>query len=114
KIVEFADRYMIDEILGKKSVGIYTFYNQIANLINVVIFTLVIMNAYPKLITHLNSNQKENFILIKSDMKRKIIVYSFGMAMILHFSIAPILDIMGKVEFYKEIYTFYTLLISNI
>src|SRR5690606_14052531 len=101
-------------LLGKESVGIYTFYNQIANLINVIIFTLIIMITYPELIRYFNSNQTKNFLNLKTQMSRKIIFYSSGLAIVLWFLIKPILDLMNKKEFFEEIHSFYVLLISNI
>ncbi|WP_297484114.1 oligosaccharide flippase family protein, partial [Sulfurimonas sp.] len=43
KVIEFSDRYMIDYYMTKADVGIYTFFGSIANTINIVVFTLVIM-----------------------------------------------------------------------
>ncbi len=75
KTIEFADRYMIDRFIDKKAVGVYSFFANMANVINIVLFTLVVSVLYPYIvegITHQNSE------LIISNSKRKYLsIHSF-------------------------------------
>lgn len=66
KIIEYSDRYFINYFLGKKELGVYAFYYQFSNIINVVIFTLYISYSYPKI---LKSVYDKNFIGLKKEKK---------------------------------------------
>lgn len=71
KIIEYSDRYIIDFFLDKKQLGIYFFYFQIANIINVIIYTLYISFAYPKILKSVYSKNLNNL-----NQERKIITRS--------------------------------------
>ncbi|MFY9311344.1 MAG: polysaccharide biosynthesis C-terminal domain-containing protein [Bacteroidia bacterium] len=113
KIIEFSNRYMIEYWCSIKAVGIYTFYNQMANMINVVIFTLFIMVMYPKFITAVNQNNRLNLKHIKTSLMKKVVISSCLLGLILVVIIKPILYLINKDDFYNEIDTFYVLILSN-
>lgn len=68
KIVEFSDRYFIDYYLNKESVGVYSLYSQFGNVLNVIIFTVVISIGYPKLLKAIYSNEKQKIVKEKNMM----------------------------------------------
>lgn len=114
KIIEFSNRYIIEYWCSIKAVGIYTFYNQMANMINVVIFTLFIMVLYPKLITAANDNNLLELRQIKASLMKKVVVFSLLLGLFLIIIIKPVLYFIGKDDFYNEINTFYILILSNV
>lgn len=114
KIIEFSNRYMLEYFCSIKTVGIYTFYNQIANMINVVIFTLFIMVIYPKFILAVNENNKLALMTIKKSLMKKVMLSSAILGLLLVIIIKPILYLINKDDFYNEINTFYVLILSNI
>lgn len=114
KTIEFANRYMIEYWCDLKSVGIFTFYSQIANMINVVIFTLFLMIVYPKLIIAVNQGEVSEYNRLKSFIMKKVGIYSIILGALTAIMIHPILYFINKQEYYQEIFTFYVLILSNI
>ncbi|MCP4520541.1 MAG: oligosaccharide flippase family protein [Cytophagales bacterium] len=105
KVIEFSDRYMIDHYLGKKELGVYSFYFQISNLINVVVYTLVIMMLYPKLYKAIFSEDANLIESIKRRMLRDALFICLIFTIIEVFSIGFLTNILGKPEVmeYKNI-----------
>ncbi|MDO9185002.1 MAG: polysaccharide biosynthesis C-terminal domain-containing protein [Bacteroidia bacterium] len=114
KIIESSNRYMIEYWCDLKSVGIFVFYSQIANMINVVIFTLFLMVIYPKLIIAVNDKNIIEFNHLKSYIMKKVLIYSISLGLVLAALIYPILFFINKNEYFYEIVTFYILVVSNI
>ena len=113
KVIEFSDRYMIDYYLTKADVGIYTFFGSIANTINIIVFTTVIMVYYPFLVEQYE-HQKEIFKKTLKIFTIKTIVISLFSAIAITILIYPVLDYMGKDEFYGSIDVLWLLIIANI
>lgn len=113
-IIESSNRYMIEYWCDIKSVGIFVFFNQIANMINIIIFTLFIMIIYPKLITAVNEKNIEEFKNLKKIIMKKVMIYSSAFGLILGILIYPILFFINKNEYFSEILAFYILILSNI
>ena len=115
KLIEFSNRYFIDFYLDKNLVGIYTFYNGIANLINIVIFTGIIMIIYPKLYEFYIKEQIEKF---RIEVRKFTIFVSTGsiiMGILVIIFIGILLKLIGKEGIYTEyLGTYYILVISNV
>ena len=114
KVTEYSDRYFINYFLGKKELGIYAFYYQISNIINVIIFTLYISYAYPRILK----------IVYNSDLiglnkeKKKLTNSTFIIiliALFLSLIILPyILDLVGKSELTNKINVVYILIFASL
>ena len=113
KVIEFSDRYMIDAFLSKVDVGIYTFYVNIANLINTIVFASVIMLYYPRLLESITKDGNEYKMIVKKFSSLTLIL-SILSAFALQILIHPLIFIINKVEFLENIEVFYTMLIANI
>jgi len=114
KIIEFCDRYMIDYYMTKADVGIYTFFGGIANSINIIVFTTVVMIYYPILISlyqHSKTLEYENEL---RSFTFKTILVSFIVAIAIIFLVFPILDFMDKNNLKEHIHILYLLVIANI
>lgn len=74
KVIEFSDRYILDIFYDKETVGIYAFYFQLANLANVVIFTLYISFLYPKLIESIYNKTDLVSKKIRKEIRKKTII----------------------------------------
>lgn len=114
KIIEFSNRYIIDYYYGKEEVGYFTFFNQMANLINVVVFTIVIMNFYPILLHKRAENNSDEFKNIYKAMKKRVWVWSLLSSVVVLVSIFPILTFLDKDTYLDNINTFYLLILGNI
>lgn len=112
KTIEYSDRYFINYFLGKKELGIYAFYHQFSNIINVVIFTLYISYAYPKI---LKSVYDKNLLELKKEkrslLKNTLIIVA--LFFIFTFTLLPfILEIINKSELTSNIKLIYILIFA--
>lgn len=76
KIVEFSNRYIIDIFMDKSSVGIFSFYINIANSLQTLVYTLVIMIYFPKLLKLYNNKDEEDLDILIKNFSKEIILYS--------------------------------------
>ena len=113
KIIEFSDRYMIDYFMDKKAVGIYSFFANMANVLNIVLFTVVISVLYPVLVENIMQNNKDKFQQIFRQFKKEIHLYAWGMIVILSIALPLILVFIQKDIYLKDYYVFILLLAAN-
>jgi len=114
KVIEFSDRYMIDYYMTKADVGIYTFFSGIANTVNIIVFTLVIMVYYPLLVEQYQQKKNDLFEKTLKIFSQKTMLYSLASCLLIFGLIGFVLDFMGKVEFHNHIDTLWVLVIANI
>jgi O-antigen/teichoic acid export membrane protein len=110
KVIGFTDRYMIDYYMTKNDVGVYTFLSSIANTTQTIVFTVVIMVYYPKLIELYQKNKYIDFEIISRKFLLEVIIYSFAVIIIIIIIINPILIYMNRVEFSQSITVLWILL----
>lgn len=113
KIIEYSNRYIIDFYHGKEEVGYYTFFNQIASLINIVVFTLIIMQLYPELVM-LAKKDKKAFQIKYQNFYRNIFTWSIISSAAASLLIYPILIYLDKQVYFDNIAVFWWLILSNI
>lgn len=114
KIVEFSNRYFLDYYSSKTEVGIFTFYYNIANLVNVVVYTAVIMFYFPKLVELHNNRETDKYRSSLKEFSILVVLVSLGCGLFAIVLIDPLLRIMNKAEFAPAVMIFYVLLLSNI
>lgn len=114
KFIEYSDRYLIDFFLGKKALGIYSFYFQIANITNVIIFTLYISFLYPKI---MNSVYQKD-ILALTKCKNEIYKSTLMVISLVLLSIVLLLpyglEHMGRPELNQNKEVLYLLVLSTL
>lgn len=114
KIIEFSDRYMIDFYLSKSEVGVYSFFSSVANVLNTVVFSTVVMVWYPRLV---EKYQKNNFVSFCEEFqvfkKKTIFVILVGIMGAVFF-IWPVLSFMDKNSITDEIKVYWVLLLGNV
>ena len=110
KMIEFSDRYMIDVYMSKSDVGIYTFFGSIANSMQSVVFVLVIMIFYPKLIELYKNDKLEEFNLSVKQFFWEVLIYSIIVIIGIVIFIYPILYFLGKEEFVDSLSVLWILL----
>ncbi|WP_281988315.1 lipopolysaccharide biosynthesis protein [Aquimarina aggregata] len=114
KTIEFSDRYIIDFYYDKEQVGIYTFYYQLANLSNVIIFTLYISFLYPKLIDAIYKNENQKVKSIQKEIKVKSIIV-IVLLFIMYGLILPFfLEYINRPQLYDYQLVLYSLLTSSL
>ncbi|MGW9684606.1 lipopolysaccharide biosynthesis protein [Flagellimonas sp. 2504JD1-5] len=112
KVVEYSDRYLIDYFLGKKELGVYVFYFQLANIINVLVFTLYISFIYPKILKSVYDKDKLSLKKNKSEIYKSTSAIVVGMISVFVVFSSFLLDTMDKPELYTSKNIFFVLVIS--
>lgn len=113
KVIEYSDKYLIDYFLGKKQLGIYAFYYQFSNLISVIIFTLYISYAYPKILKsvyakNLRSLKREKKQLFKSTSVIALLFVLFSLILL-----PIVLNYIGKSELTESTSVIYVLIFAT-
>ena len=114
KIVEFSDRYFIDYYLNKESVGVYSLYAQFGNVLNTIIFTIVISIGYPKILKAIYERNHKIIIKERNMMLIEIVVISILTLIGGYFFLDMLLDIINKPLYLEYKFLFYLVIISNI
>jgi len=114
KIIEYSDRYLIAFFLDKREVGIYAFYFQLANIINVVIFTMYISFLYPDIVKGVYDKSYSKVKNTQKTIKNKTIIIAvfFGIGFALFSSL--FLDYIDKPELNDNIMLYYIMLVSTV
>ncbi len=113
KTIEFSDRYLIDYFMDKKAVGVYAFFANMANVLNIVIFTLVISVLYPGLVESIMHKNQSEFKKIFRQFRKEIILYSLVIGVGLLILLPAILYVIGKTQYIDRLYIFVLLLLGN-
>ncbi len=114
KVVEFSDRYLIDAFLGSKSLGIYSFYFQLSNVVNVIIFTIFISFMYPRIIYFIDQRDKQNALGVMRKLKQYCVVVIIGYTILLLIILPYLLDFINKPELYNYQIVLYIFLVGNL
>ena len=112
KIIQFADRYMVEYYLGTKQTGIYYFFSNISMLIETFVQTTVVMIYSPKLIAAFNKD-KTTLINIFNKFKKEIFLYSLIAITSVCILIYPLLYIVEKTELYNSITVFFVMITTR-
>ena len=113
KTIEFSDRYLIDYFMGKQAVGVYAFFANMANVLNIVIFTLVISVLYPTLVESIMHKNQSLFNKIFRQFRKEIILYSIVIGVGLLIFLPVVLYVIGKTQYVDKLYIFVLLLLAN-
>jgi O-antigen/teichoic acid export membrane protein len=111
--IQFADRYFLQYFWGEATVGIYTFYVNIANVIHTFILTGVIMILYPRIV---EAYEKNRFDQYKSLMNKMAIGIVGGLVILPPLAavlITPVLDLVGK-QIYAEQSSIFIIMLGTV
>jgi len=114
KIIEYSDRYMIDWFLDKEQVGIYSFYANFANIVNIVVNTITITLIVPNLLRVISSGEVIKIKTKITQFSRELYVTTGIVSLLIIILIFPTLKWLNKPEFSNEIITYFIILASNI
>lgn len=99
--VQYTDRYFLQSYHGEATVGIYTFYANIANMVHVFVYTAFIMTVFPKLVSAYQEGRFTEFQALYRSMNKKILVGTGVLVGLAALGIWPALILVGK-EAYSE------------
>ena len=96
KLIEYANRYIVDYFMGEELAGIFLFYSNISILITVYVNTIVISFELPDLISF--SNTTKIFQLLKN-FKKNLLIHTVLSSIFILLIIKPLLIWQDKEEF---------------
>ena len=106
-------RFFLDYYFDKGIVGVYTFFSQFINVIEVIIYNLVIMIIFPYLLETAHTD-KLKFMGYVSNFKKKLYYILILTVLALSFSMPFIVMFMNKPLATENIYSFYVLIVASI
>ncbi|MFQ6009257.1 MAG: lipopolysaccharide biosynthesis protein [Candidatus Zixiibacteriota bacterium] len=112
--IQYADRYFLQHDYGEASVGIYTFYAQIANAVQTFVFTGITMILYPKIVAAHQQGRLAEY----RHLMRKLGLGVTGALVVLVgavvAAIKPILAVVGKPIYADHLTIFWIMLGSTV
>jgi len=112
--IQYADRYFLQHYYGEAIVGIYTFFAQIANAVQIFVFTGIIMILYPKIVAASQQGKLSEY----RDLMQKLSFGVTGAVVVLVCAVAavikPILALVGKPIYTEHLTIFWIMLGSAV
>ena len=112
KIIQFADRYMVEFYLGTKQTGVYYFFSNISMLIETFVQTTVVMIYSPQLIASLKKDKPFQINIFKT-FSKEIVIYSVLAVVSVCAIIYPLLYIVEKTELFLSISVFFVMITTR-
>ncbi len=113
KTIEFSDRYLIDYFLDKHAVGVYAFFSNMANVLNIILFTLVISVLYPGLVESIMHKKQNEFKRKFKQFRKEIFIYGIATGVMLLVLLPLVLYVIGKTQYDAQLHIFILLVLSN-
>ena len=114
KIIELSDRFIINYFYSSTEVGIYSFYSNISNSLNVVINTTVVIMIYPKILLAFKKKDKKNIPTLIKAYKKEMFIFLIIAVILLILFLKPLLNWIGREEYFSNLTTFWVLLMANV
>lgn len=114
KIIEYSDRYMIDWFLDKEQVGIYSFYANFANIVNIVVNTITITLIVPNLLRAVSSKEVTNIKTKINQFSKELYLSTALVSICIIILIFPTLQWLDKSDFSDELVTYFVILVANV
>ncbi len=112
KVIQFADRYMVEYYLGTKQTGVYYFFSNISMLIETFVQTTVVMIYSPQLIAAFKKD-KSSQIMVFNQFSREIFIYSLVAVTGVCIIIYPLLHLVEKTELFHSIDVFFIMIATR-
>jgi O-antigen/teichoic acid export membrane protein len=111
--VQYADRFFIQNYHGEAMVGVYTFYANIANVVQTFVFTGVIAILYPKIIDAFQKRKYDEYNALMRKMSAGVIGGVVVLSGIAAVAIVPLLKLVNK-SIYNEYLSVFWILLAAI
>ena len=110
--IQYADRYFLQFFHGEEQVGIYIFFANIANMIQVFVFTGIIMILYPKIVEAYQNDRLGRYSSLMRKMSFGIVGGSVTLSVAAVLGIRLALKLVNKEIYAAHIDIFWIMLIS--
>lgn len=111
-ITQYIDRYLLKYYYGESLVGVYTFYCNIANVIQVFIYTGIIVIIHPKIIQAYQKNKVDEYRALMKKLSTAVIVGTIPLSLLAAVAIKPILMLVNKSAYQDHLTAYWILLIA--
>lgn len=111
--VQFADRYAISYFKGEAQLGIYTFYAQIANTVQLLITTGVTSLIYPKMVSAYQKWDHDTFAALFKKLTWGVIAGTITLCLIISAAIPFVLRVLDRPHVAEYQPVLWLLLIGN-
>jgi O-antigen/teichoic acid export membrane protein len=108
------DRYFLKYYWGESTVGVYTFYFGIANVIQYFIDAAIVVIYYPKIVSSYRLGNIKNYLIYLRQMTFTIFFSVVIISGCLSLCIWPFLNYIGKTAYSENITVFWILLVVNV
>lgn len=112
KLIDFADRYFIDYYHTKEDVGVYTFYSNMSNLVEIIVHTAVVIVFSPKLIENFHRSNYD-YRMTQSRFTKQMALFTILSAGFLLAIIYPIIIFLNNDAFLTDFNAFIVLVIAE-
>ncbi len=114
KLIDLADRYMIDWWWTKEEVGIYSLYANLANGVNHIVFTAVVIMEYPALIEACRSQAREEYHRLLRRFAVHIAAVSLGVSLFFAVVLRPVVSVTGQHDIAGDLHVGLILIASKL
>lgn len=111
--IQFADRYFLQHYHGEAAVGVYTFFGQIANSIQVFVSTAVITVIYPRVVEAWQKGRVSQYSAEMRNLAGAVVTVVLSLVLMAALGIDPVLRLVGKTQFSEQISIFWIMLASS-
>ncbi len=110
KAVEYADRFFLQHYHGEAMVGVYTFYANITNVVQVFVFSGITMVLYPRIVSAWQGGERGEYRRLSSRMLVLNCAGAFGLAAVAALGLFPALTLVGKPIYGHHLEAFWIML----
>ena len=110
--VQYADRFFIQTYHGEAMVGFYTFYANIANVIQTFVFTGVIAILYPQVIDSFQKRKYDDYRQLMRKLITGVFIGATVLAVGLALAIGPLLKLVKKPVYAEHLPVFWILIVA--
>jgi len=113
-LTQYLDRYLLKFFFVEALVGVYTFYCTTANIVQVFVYTGIIMTVYPRIIQAYQQNRLNEYTLLMKKLFIHTVSGATGIAIVATVSVTIFLHVVDKSLYQQYIAVYWILLISTI
>ncbi|HWR83512.1 MAG TPA: lipopolysaccharide biosynthesis protein [Candidatus Deferrimicrobium sp.] len=111
--IQYADRYFLQHYYGESTVGVYTFYAQVSNAIQIFVFAGVISVLYPRIVAAYQQGRLSEYRLLVRKLSLGVGVSVLLLVGACAIAIKPILALVGKAVYGSQVGVFWIMLASG-
>jgi O-antigen/teichoic acid export membrane protein len=112
KAIETVDRYILKQHWNEGLVGVYTFYASIANAMQALLYSGIIMVLYPSVVRAFQAGEMGEYRRLMRKLAGGTLVGSLAFIAVGSVAILPVLHMIGKPLYWEHLDAYWILLVS--